>query len=65
MALKRDDAVRLVQPIIRGVIITKAFDDAIDAFRYLVRWTDGDGEVVERWFAEGEIEADPDAAEAE
>lgn len=43
--------------IIEGEVKDVTFDADTDAFKYLVAYTDGDGESHERWFQHGELEA--------
>jgi hypothetical protein len=52
---KRDDQVRLIQPVIQGTVIKRDIID--DEDMYLVAWTDENGEPQERIFREDQIEA--------
>lgn len=54
-AFKKDDAVKLVQPVIKGVVVERLIVEDEDAYR--VQWTDGAGEAQERVFPEHELEA--------
>lgn len=54
-AFKRDDVVRLVQPVIQGVVAERVIVDDVDNYR--VQWTDEKGEPQERLFAEHQLEA--------
>jgi hypothetical protein len=57
MAFKKDDLVKQVIHPIAGVITSKRFNEDSDSFEYLVSYPDADGNIVERWFTESEIEA--------
>ena len=52
---KKDDTVRLIQPVIQGTVINRQIIDDEDV--YLVGWTDANGEPQERVFHENQLEA--------
>lgn len=52
---KRDDQVRLIQPVIQGKVVERVIVDDVDNYR--VQWTDADGLPQERLFTEGQLEA--------
>lgn len=52
---KKDDQVRVVQPVIQGTIIRREIIEDEDV--YLVGWTDAIGEPQERIFTEAQLEA--------
>ncbi len=55
MALfKRDDQVRLIQPVIQGVVAGRTIVDDVDM--YIVQWADPNGEPQERLFREDQLE---------
>lgn len=47
---------QMVHPI-QGEIISKRFNEDSNSFEYLVTYLDPDGNAVERWFTESEVEA--------
>lgn len=54
MAIKKDSKVRLVQPVIEGVVLQRRLNDE-DNTEVLVEWSSG-GETQQRWFLESELE---------
>jgi hypothetical protein len=52
---KRDDQVRLIQPVIQGTIVERVIVDDVDNYR--VQWTDAEGQQQERLFTEDQLEA--------
>lgn len=55
-AFKKGDNVRLKAVVPQGPIIKMAMDDDGNV-SYLLEWTDADGQVNQRWFEEGQLEA--------
>lgn len=53
--MKTGTPVRLIQPVIQGVVKERRIVD--DEIELLVVWTEADGSVVERWFREDQLEA--------
>lgn len=52
---KRDDQVRLIQPVIQGTVVERVIVDDVDNYR--VQWADADGLPQERLFTEDQLEA--------
>lgn len=52
------DSVRLVQPVINGVIIDTEYDKSTKQLRHLVEYS-ADGEQHQRWFVESNLEVLP------
>ena len=57
MAFTKGATVAQVIHPITGVVTAKTFNDDTDQFEYLVDYTDADGNTVQRWFTETELEA--------
>jgi uncharacterized protein YodC (DUF2158 family) len=55
-AFKKGDNVRLKAVVPQGPVIKMAMDDDGNV-SYLLEWTDADGQVNQRWFQEGQLEA--------
>lgn len=55
-AFKKGDNVRLKAVVPQGPVIKMAMDDDGNV-SYLLEWTDADGQVNQRWFEEGQLEA--------
>ena len=56
MAIKLGDTVQQILPApISGTVIQATLDDQANRL-WLVEWTDGEGEVQQRYFGEDEIE---------
>jgi hypothetical protein len=53
---KQGDAVRLIQPVISGTVVSRIIVDDDD--HYLVEWTDGDGNPQVRNFPAEQLEPD-------
>lgn len=49
--------VKLVQPVIEGVITDIQYDRDANSLSMLVEYSDGDGEQQSRWFTEAQLEA--------
>ena len=62
-AIAPGTAVRLVQPVIKGVIVKTAANG--DNFGYMVNYEDAEGNTHERFFEADQIEVDPDAVVAD
>lgn len=56
MAIKTGDTVRLIQPEIKGVVKKRVIGDD-DSTQLLVEWTEPDGTVTSRYFAEEQLES--------
>lgn len=54
--MKMNDSVRLIQPVITGVILDTEYDKSTEQLRHLVEYTTIDGEKNQRWFQESELE---------
>ena len=54
--MKTGTTVRLIQPVIQGVIKDRRLNPTTDELEALVQWTDVDGQAVERWFDLGQLE---------
>ena len=57
MAFKEGQQVRLVQPVIEGGIEDIRFNKGTEELEYLVNYSDGEGNVQNRWFTESSLEA--------
>ena len=57
MPFAKGETVKQVIHPIQGEITSKRFNEDTDAFEYLVSYPDTDGNTVERWFTEAEVEA--------
>lgn len=54
--MESGNEVRLVQPVIQGVIIDTEYDKDAKQLRHLVEWSNESGEGQKRWFVESELE---------
>lgn len=54
--MKTGTPVRLIQPVIAGVVKERRINPATDELELLVEWTESDGQVVQRWFTEDQLE---------
>lgn len=52
---KKDSVVKLIQPVIQGIVVERLIVEDEDAYR--VQWIDAAGENQERVFTEDQIEA--------
>ena len=52
--MKKDDAVKLIQPIIVGRVLTPAIVN--EELQYLVEFTDQSGDIQQRYFTSEQIE---------
>jgi len=57
MSFAKGDNVKQKVHVAQGAITSKRFNEDSDSFEYLVAYPDADGNTVERWFTESEIEA--------
>ena len=55
-AFKKGDNVRLKTVVPQGPVAKMAMDDDGNV-SYLLEWTDADGQLHQRWFEEGQLEA--------
>ncbi|WP_293857223.1 hypothetical protein [uncultured Alsobacter sp.] len=56
MPFAKGENVRVVTPVIEGFVVGARVDEEKLQLRYNVRWTDKDGNVVERDFLESDLE---------
>lgn len=56
MSFKKNDVVRAKVTVPQGPIVKLRMDED-GLVEYLVEWTDGAGEVQQRWYTEDQIEA--------
>jgi hypothetical protein len=56
MAIKLGTTVQQIVTPIRGVVVSKQFDEVSDKFQFLVENTDSEGQVHSRWFDEDQLE---------
>jgi len=54
--MKTGTTVRLIQPVIEGVVKERRIDKTTDEMEVLVAWDEGD-QTVERWFSAAQLEA--------
>ena len=54
--MKAGATVRLVQPVIEGVVQERRVNPTSDEIEVLVEWTDSEGQMVQRWFDEGQLQ---------
>lgn len=54
--MKMGDNVRLIQPVVSGVIVDTEYDKSTEQLRHLVDYQAADGEQNQRWFLESELE---------
>lgn len=54
--MKTGTPVRLIQPVIAGVVIERRINPATDELEALVEWTDADGQLVKRWIDTDKLE---------
>lgn len=54
--MKTGTAVRLIQPVIQGLVKERRINPATDELELLVEWTDADGQAVQRWFDADKLE---------
>lgn len=52
---KKGEEVRINTPVPQGPVLQFRLDEEGDA-EYLVQWTDAEGDVQERWFAEAQLQ---------
>jgi len=57
MSFTKGATVRLIQPVIQGEVVGATIDETTLDRRFLVRWTNAEGDTVERYFTEAELEA--------
>lgn len=57
MAFRKGDTVKQVVPVITGEVVSFSVDQESGQVQYLVQWQNADGEVVQRYFTDSEIEA--------
>lgn len=55
--MKTGTQVRLIQPVIAGVVKERRINPATDELELLVEWTDAEGQLVQRWFEADQLEA--------
>lgn len=55
MAIKTGAAVRLIQPVLEGVVLDRRINKATDEIECLVQWTEA-GERVQRWLDAKQLE---------
>lgn len=53
--MKTGTPVRLIQPVVQGVVKERRITPA-DEIELLVEWAEAEGQTVERWFAESQLE---------
>lgn len=61
--MKTGSTVRLIQPVIQGVVKDRRISKATDELEMLVEWEEG-GQAVQRWFDADQLQA-VDATEGE
>jgi hypothetical protein len=61
--MKAGSTVRLIQPVIEGVVKDRRINKATDELELLVEWKEGDN-AVQRWFDADQLQA-VEAAEGE
>ena len=54
--MKTGDEARLIQPTIQGFIIDTEYDKEKEQLRHLLEYPNSEGEIIQRWFSEGELE---------
>ena len=54
--MKTGDEARLIQPTIQGFIIDTEYDKEKEQLRHLLEYPNSEGEIIQRWFTEGELE---------
>lgn len=59
MAIKVGTQARLKQPVIQGDVIDARYNHSETTMEYLVTWTDEQGDEVNRWFNEAQLEEVP------
>lgn len=52
---KKGEAVRINTPVPQGPVMQFRMDDDGNV-EYLVQWTDAEGQIQQRWFAEAQLE---------
>lgn len=54
--MKAGTPVRLIQPVIQGLVKERRINPATDELELLVEWTDAAGQLVQRWFEADQLE---------
>lgn len=54
--MEAGNKVRLIQPVIEGVIIDTEYDKEAKRLRHLLKYADAEGQTQMRWFYESELE---------
>lgn len=54
MAFKKGDVVKLKTVVPQGPVVKMRMDDD-GQVEYLIEWTDADGQLQQRWFAEDQL----------
>ena len=56
MKMKTGDKAKLAHPVIQGLIIDTEYDKEKEQLRHLLEYPNSEGEIIQRWFSEGELE---------
>lgn len=62
--MKAGSTVRLIQPVIEGVVKDRRINKATDELELLVEWEEG-GQAVQRWFDADQLQAAEATTEGE
>jgi len=56
MPIAKGEIVRMIQPVIEGEVIGAQLNQDTLQIEYLVEWTDAEGDIVNRYFTEAQLE---------
>lgn len=56
MDIKKGGTVRLIQPVIKGVVLKTEYDEDAEQLKHLVEYEDAGGETQQRWFTAESLE---------
>lgn len=55
--MKKGSEVKIIQPVLTGTIKRVVWDEERDMKRFLVDFSDGEGNISEKWLTENQVEA--------
>jgi hypothetical protein len=53
--MKKGDSVEVITFVVKGEIVEKKFNEALDSFEYRVEYQGEDGETHTRWYNENQL----------